>query len=55
MCHHWNMCVTATDKCQATFPDSEQYEILHLWIRVPADDKANGSWGTFAQDGVDFA
>lgn len=32
-----------------------QYEIFHLRIRVPADDQANGSWGAFAQDGVDFA
>lgn len=50
------MCVSPLlTNSQATFPDSEQYELLHLWIRVPADDKANGSWGTFAQDGVDFA
>lgn len=36
-------------------PRSEQREVLHLWVGVPADDKANGSRGALAQDGVDFA
>lgn len=48
------MCVIATGQI-AVFPYSGEYEILHLWIGVPADDQANGSWGAFAQDGMDFA
>jgi hypothetical protein len=40
---------------QAILPDPEQDETTHLWIRVPADDQANGSWGTLAQDGMHFA
>ena len=47
MCHcYWTNSVS---------PYLGQYEIFHLRIRVPADDQANGSWGAFAQDGVDFA
>lgn len=37
------------------FPHSAYYATFHLWIRVSANDKANRSWGAFAQDGVDFA
>lgn len=50
------MCVSLLlDKQPGHLPKLGTHEALHLWIRVPADDKAHGSWRTFAQDGVDFA